>query len=71
MLKHIPLSIYLSIYLPIRLNHRGGHQTGPGEPSTGCSFSGIFFLCVCVFSINYLRIEITILRLYGVMKNIS
>ena len=27
----------------VELNHRGGHQTGPGEPSTGGSFSVVFF----------------------------
>ena len=71
MLKHIPLSIYLSIYLPIRLNHRGGTRRVPVNQVLGVVFLG--FLCVCVlfFSVNYLRIEITILRLYGVMKNIS
>ena len=68
MLKHIPLSIYLSIFQYV-LTTEGDIRRVPVNQVLGVVFLG-FFLCVFI-SVNYLRFEITILRLYGVMKNIS
>ena len=72
MLKHIPLSIYLSIFQYV-LTNEGAIRRVPVNQVLGVVFLGFFlFVCVCVFfSVNCLRIEITILRLYEVMKNIS
>ena len=68
MLKHIPLSIYLSIFQYV-LTTEGDIRRVPVNQVLGVVFLG-FFVCVFI-SANYLRFEITILRLYGVMKNIS
>ena len=68
MLKHIPLSIYISICQYV-LTTEGDIRRVPVNQVLGVVFLGCF---VCVFiSVNYLRFEITILRLFGVMKNIS
>ena len=68
MLKHIPLSIYLSICQYV-LTIEGDIRRVSVNQVLGVVFLG-FFVCVFI-SVNYLRFEITILRLYGVMKNIS
>ena len=68
MLKHIPLSIYLSICQYV-LTIEGDIRRVPVNQVLGVVFLG-FFVCVFI-SVNYLRFEIAILRLYGVMKNIS
>ena len=78
MLKHIPLSIYLSIFKYV-FTAEGDIRRVPVNQVLGvvllfvCLFFFLFFFCCCflLFSVNYLRIEITTLRLYGVMKNIS
>ena len=69
MLKHIPLSIYLSIFQYV-VTTEGGIRRVPVNQVLGVVFLR-FFLCEFFSSVNSLRIEITILRLYGVMKNIS